>query len=264
MFYNKTTCDVYIGTGAGTMLNKSIDKAKKSIWIVSPYLSPSLIEKLLAKQNEGVEVRLITSCDSMKHANSLVEDVLIERPVKKTTLKPMLEPTPKRQTSRHPQPLAKAVGYLAIAALLAGGALAFWGQYVWAGLALLGAVTFAWGKERLGKKNVETNTNNRPPSQPQEPSYKVAAYKPTPQLPFKMFRKNDKKKDYIHSKMYVIDDEEAFLGSLNFTYDGTKNNHETRIKLTEPAVVAKIKQEIESLYHSNREEVTIEELKKLA
>lgn len=258
MYHNETTCDVYIGTGAGTMLNKTIDKAKKSIWVVSPYLSPSLIEKLLAKQNEGVEVRLITSCDSMKHAKSLVE----KHEAKPTTAppKPVASSGHQPQVSHRPHPLAKAMGYLAILALLVGGALAFWGQYAWAGLALLGAVAFAWGKERLGKKGVETNTNNQSPSQPQQWGYSSKEPNYKAKLPFKVFRKNDKNKDYIHSKMYVIDDAVAFLGSLNFTYDGTKNNHETRIKLTEPAVVAKIKQEIEDLYNSNREEVTLQEL----
>lgn len=259
-------CDIFIGAGAGKDLEAEIDNAKKSIWVVSPYLT--LINKLADKQKKGVEVRVITSNDFQKDlkkgVSSLIEEVLVEKPAKETI--PEYEPVIQPQVTYHPHPLAKAMSYLVILTLLAGGALALLGQYVWAGLALLGVVAFAWGKERLGKKSVETNTNNQPLIQPPQPSYKVAKYEQSPKLPYlKVFRKSNNKDDgdYIHSKMYVIDDKVAFLGSLNFTHYGTDTNHETCMKFTEPVVVAKIKQEIEDLYNSNRTEVTLDELKKL-
>lgn len=41
----------------------------------------------------------------------------------------------------------------------------------------------------------------------------------------------------LHSKVYIIDDRIAYLGSLNFTKSGTQSNYETRIRTTEQAAV---------------------------
>jgi phosphatidylserine/phosphatidylglycerophosphate/cardiolipin synthase-like enzyme len=54
---------------------------------------------------------------------------------------------------------------------------------------------------------------------------------------------NSTNKTFIHSKIYIIDDEIAYLGSLNFTGSGVKDNHETRIRTTDPEAVAKIIEE---------------------
>ncbi len=55
MFYNGANCDIYIGKGAGKKLLHDIRNAKASIKIVSPYLSPFLISKLISCQKQNLE-----------------------------------------------------------------------------------------------------------------------------------------------------------------------------------------------------------------
>lgn len=61
MFFNNTICDIYIGTGAGKKLMAELSAAKRSIKIVSPYLSESLVDRLVHSHARGVEVALITT-----------------------------------------------------------------------------------------------------------------------------------------------------------------------------------------------------------
>lgn len=60
-YFNGANCDIYIGKGAGKMLINDIQSAKKSIKIVSPYLSPFLVKELIDLQKKDIEVLLITT-----------------------------------------------------------------------------------------------------------------------------------------------------------------------------------------------------------
>lgn len=53
-------CDIYVGRAAGEELHTVIRKAKKSVRIVSPYLSPSLVAELIALHKREIEVELVT------------------------------------------------------------------------------------------------------------------------------------------------------------------------------------------------------------
>ncbi|NMH89887.1 phospholipase D-like domain-containing protein [Flavivirga algicola] len=43
----------------------------------------------------------------------------------------------------------------------------------------------------------------------------------------------------------------AYLGSLNFTRNGTQNNYETRIRTTDGEAVKKIEEEFNTLFYDN-------------
>lgn len=81
-------------------------------------------------------------------------------------------------------------------------------------------------------------------------------------FPFKVYISPEKSHfsdTFIHGKIYLIDDKIAYLGSLNFTNSGTKDNYETRIKTTDESAVLKIKEEINDLfYYSNLPERDIQ------
>ncbi|SDD74830.1 PLD-like domain-containing protein [Pricia antarctica] len=65
---------------------------------------------------------------------------------------------------------------------------------------------------------------------------------------------------YLHSKIYIIDDEIAYLGSLNFTGGGTTNNYETRVRLGDAQSVQKIVEEFDYLMNEAKiAEVDIQE-----
>lgn len=63
--------------------------------------------------------------------------------------------------------------------------------------------------------------------------------------------KNKRSTELIHSKIFVIDEKIAFLGSANFTYSGFKTHYETRIKIQDIRAVNALSQEVERLYFSN-------------
>tara|TARA_R110000851_G_scaffold271801_4_gene424461 strand:- start:861 stop:1250 length:390 start_codon:yes stop_codon:yes gene_type:complete len=55
---------------------------------------------------------------------------------------------------------------------------------------------------------------------------------------------------FIHGKMYLIDDGIAYLGSLNFTGNGTRNNYETRIRITDRKAVKELIFEFDDLFNN--------------
>ena len=61
MFYNGAKYDIYIVKGAGKKLLLDIRNARKSIKIVSPYLSPFLISELISIRKRNLEVELVTT-----------------------------------------------------------------------------------------------------------------------------------------------------------------------------------------------------------
>ena len=73
MWFNQASCDIYMGSGAGTKLLKEIGNAQKSVKICSPYLSPKMIDKLVWLHQQGIEVALITS-DTYDARNQKLED----------------------------------------------------------------------------------------------------------------------------------------------------------------------------------------------
>ena len=81
-------------------------------------------------------------------------------------------------------------------------------------------------------------------------------------FPFKVYMspdKSDQSDTFIHSKIYLIDDQIAYLGSLNFTSSGTKHNYETRIRTEDPNAIQEIKDEIYKLMnHSHLPERDIQ------
>ena len=70
-------------------------------------------------------------------------------------------------------------------------------------------------------------------------------------FPFKVFlsSKSIEFGTLVHSKIYVIDDEIAYMGSLNFTKSGTKHNYETRIRTTSIEAIKEINEELKDLYN---------------
>ncbi|MDF0716960.1 phospholipase D family protein [Muricauda sp. 334s03] len=76
------------------------------------------------------------------------------------------------------------------------------------------------------------------------------SYSYEPIFPLKVIKPNNsfgQRATYLHSKMYIIDEHIAYLGSLNFTLGGTENNHETRIRISDSGTVQQIVEEFRYL-----------------
>jgi phosphatidylserine/phosphatidylglycerophosphate/cardiolipin synthase-like enzyme len=63
---------------------------------------------------------------------------------------------------------------------------------------------------------------------------------------------------FIHSKIYIIDNEIAYLGSLNYSKSGLETNFESRVRITDSKVVSELSNLVEELFHNNDENAYID------
>ncbi len=61
MKYNIKNASFTLGRNAGRELIKDINNAKKSVFVISPYISNAYIDKLIDCHNRGVDVVLVTN-----------------------------------------------------------------------------------------------------------------------------------------------------------------------------------------------------------
>lgn len=234
VFYNNAICDIYIGKSAGAKLMQDIRNAKRNVKIVSPYLSPFLIKELIDLHSRGINIRLITSDE--------IEDFYgYDKNIHKLIIQHKHVDEKAKETR---DSLVSLSGTL-LFAMIGLGVVLIPLMY------LLNNFKFAYGfilialmffvRDSVVKKIKRT---------------KVYHYTYKQLFPFKVFVSpnsgNSFNKTFIHSKIYIIDDEIAYMGSLNFTGSGVKDNHETRIRTSDPNAVSKIIEEVKEIfYHSN-------------
>jgi phosphatidylserine/phosphatidylglycerophosphate/cardiolipin synthase-like enzyme len=67
----------------------------------------------------------------------------------------------------------------------------------------------------------------------------------------------------VHAKLFIIDEELAYVGSVNFTKAAFLYNYESRIKLTQKDIVVKLSQEFSYVYsNKNTEYLNISDMGK--
>jgi len=241
MYYNNANCDIYIGKGAGKKLMDDMRNAKRSIKIVSPYLSPYLIEELIDLKNKGLDIQLITVNEIEEHKNS--SNKIISELIQQY-----------RQTDEVAQ--NKRNKWKKTANFLLTGIIILFS---------LTAILFANTKDTktllglipviitsfifyLYKINIKKK--------------RIYYYSYSQLFPFKIYLSPEKhvySDTFIHGKIYIIDDSIAYLGSLNLTKSGTQHNYETRIRTTDSEAVKRIREEFYNLfYHSQIPEIDIQ------
>ena len=234
MFFNNANCDVYIGTGAGKKLMEEIESAKRSVKIVSPFLSPFLVKRLIELYSNGIDVQLITT--------DTIEDFYgdRERNLHKLIRREVHIDGEARRIRNKCKTLAKVLNGLTITLFIGFMTLNYWLKDIrllWLLVPLLSFyLTARYFEKKSERKMVYSYTYDR-------------------LFPFKVvLSKNESGfgNTYLHSKIYIIDDEIAYLGSLNFTGGGTRNNYETRVRLNDASSVQKIVEEFDYLMHDSR------------
>lgn len=233
MFYNNAVCDIYIGKSAGAKLLQDIRNAKRNVKIVSPYLSPSLIKELIFLHNKGINISLITSDE--------IEDFYgYDKNINKLIVQKRHVDEKAKQSRDHLISLSGTLLFVIIGLALVIVPLIF----------LLKEWKFAYGFILVVllffvRDFVVRQIKNK----------RIYHYTYKQLFPFKVFispnNGNSFNKTFIHSKIYVIDDEIAYMGSLNFTGKGIKDNHETRIRTTDPHAVAKIAEEVNEIFFNS-------------
>jgi len=235
---NTIVGDIYIGKGAGKMIIEDMLKAKRSIRVMSPYLSAGLIDILLERLRFGVHIELVTADDIEDHQHA---DKNCYHIIKQHT-----------HVDGELKNKKQLLHWLGIGFMIVFGCLAVTRlpgilspsielpdviQFsVFALLALIGRVTW---------KHAE--------------SINFWYYSYSSLFPIKIFysyfsRKNrDRSKAFnLHSKLYIIDDCIAYLGSVNFTRSGCSFNHETRIRITDREAIDQLREEFEELLSTDQ------------
>ena len=232
-FYNNAVCDIYMGKGAGAKLMQDIRNAKKNVKIVSPYLSPFLIKELIFLHSRGINIKLITSDE--------IEDFYgYEKNIHKLIIQNKHVNQKAKETRDNLESLSGTLLFAMIGLAVVLFPLMYLLKDLKYGLGFIIVVLIFFVRDSVVKKIKNT---------------KVYHYTYKQLFPFKVFvspnNGNSFNKTFIHSKIYVIDDEIAYLGSLNFTGSGVKENHETRIRTTDIKAVQKIIEEVKDLFFNS-------------
>jgi len=220
---NSSKDTIYIGQNAGTELMDTIKNAKKSVKIVSPYLSPAYLSELVKLSIKGIKITLIT-CDEIKenmYSDFRLTDIIKQ---KKT-------PDPGAQNKKT---LIKTISYvLFLLSIISIFLLIFSIDLV-----IIPIFLFIFGIAGLLISYL----------------IKEYIYEYYSIFKIKVFDSSSGERptstELIHSKIFIIDETIVFLGSLNFTYSGFKTHYETLIKITDINAIKDISDEVESLYDS--------------
>ncbi len=234
MYFNGANCDIYIGKGAGKKLLKDMREAKESIKIVSPYLSPFLISELISFKERNIDIELITTDNIEDFYGNYEKNIhKLIRQHRKTDY----EAVEKRNKWIN---IKKILTYCTIGLFTIFISLIYITKDI---QTLFGLIPFVILILiiRLYSKKIR--------------NMRIYSYSYSKFFPFKVYMSPDTTKlsdTFIHSKIYLIDDKIAYLGSLNFTASGTKYNYETRIRTEDKNAINEIKREINQLmYYSN-------------
>lgn len=230
MFYNNAVCDIYIGKSAGAKLLQDIRNAKRNVKIVSPYLSPSLIKELIFLHNKGINISLITSdeIEDFYGYDKNINKLIVQKRHTDEKAKQSRDSLISLSGTLLFTIIGLAIVLVPLIFLLKEWKLAY-------GFILVVLLFFV-------RDFIVRQIKNK----------RIYHYTYKQLFPFKVFispnNGNSFNKTFIHSKIYVIDDEVAYMGSLNFTGKGIKDNHETRIRTADLHAVAKIVEEVNEIF----------------
>ena len=220
MYIKSRDDEIYIGRGSGKRLKVDIHNAKHSIKIVSPFHSSSYIKDILKKARNGLNVTLITSNEIKegdgKYCDLAYSDLIDQK--------------------RHVDDFAKEERDLKMRysffSLIIPLAL-FLFEYIFLGiifLIIIGVVLRYYQNKRIY-------------------SYSYSSPIKLKLIYDKYNQKGHFGKHQVHSKIYVIDEKVAYLGSANFSHSGFVDSYETMIRIKDEKVVTKISQEVDDLFN---------------
>ena len=212
---------IYIGKEAGNEILSKIKNAKDSVKIVSPYLSANYIQELITLHNQGRKITLITS-DNLVTGDRHYSSFNISDLVKKEKIQ---------------KPEAEKKGKVILKACIPVFVLSFI-------LLIYGFSIFAVALLFICSVFIISYFPTKSYFYDYKTIFRIKVFD-------SKSGSNPRSTELIHSKIFLIDDETAFLGSANFTYSGFKKHYETVIKITDKRAVKDISEEVESLYNSN-------------
>lgn len=248
-FYkNSVLSDIYIGKGAGKKLLNDIQSARKSVKVVSPFLSPEYIKLLIDLKLRNIDVQLITM-DEIEDFNKPHEEKLIFKLIKQIKITDDKANLRRKKISLINKFLLFSWITIYLTSIIAG--YIFHPKYYWGLIiALIIFIIFLSIRSVIAKKV-------------------IFSYSYQPLFPFRVIispqnqRYRYQSQFYIHSKVFIIDDSIAYLGSLNFSKSGLEYNFESRIRLTEPETISGLNKVFDDIFNDeNIYSVSIESMAK--
>lgn len=221
-------CDIYVGTNAGAQLKREIEGAKYSVEILSPYLSPRVVEKVLWTRQRGVLLKIVTSEEMFKYKKTNQENLskMIAQK-RKVDLKAY-------KRGKECQTRIKILKVLQGVTLLA---TAYTG-YTFSPEKLLYPLGVFLLLELIRRGL-------------QESFKKIKFYEYSYQtlFPFRILEGNE---SFVHAKIYIIDKRVAYIGSLNYTWKGISSNYEVRTRITDKGVIKELSEIINGLFDEEK------------
>lgn len=240
-FLKDISCDIYAGKKAGIAVRTTMKNAKKSITIIAPFLSGKMIgEEIFKALNKNVQVKIISKDNERIYP--LLKKILFI----------------KKHSSQNQNEWISQLGKFLLIVF-----------YIILSLAILEIFTsfgfnVSFMRNSLSKSSFLILTilfsvfivffrdfilNNKKSSK--------FTYSKRENLKLHILDK-----DYhLHSKIYIIDNKTAFLGSLNCTDTGFLLNHETCIKTIDKSVIKHLNNVYKDLIKSSKP-IPLKELKK--
>jgi phosphatidylserine/phosphatidylglycerophosphate/cardiolipin synthase-like enzyme len=215
---------IILGRGKGMEIMDTIKKAKRSVKVVSPYLSPDYIKELVKLHHQGKSVCLIT-CDNIetnRWSDFKVSDLIKVEKIEDKRLKNFKK-----------NAFFSSI-VLFIVSIITFSLSNFLDIFflISAVLVVISLVLFVIGL-----------------------STKEDKYRYYPIFKLKVFDSksgiNPHSTNLVHSKIFIVDEEIAYLGSMNFTYSAFKTHYETVIKVMDKNAVLEISKEVDNIFESN-------------
>ncbi len=208
--------EVYVGQSSGKQLNSDILNAKNEVLIISPYIDESKLDDLIRLKNRGVNVRLAFS-DLRTNQKTKILRKLVRQ--KRHTDQKLKEELLKKRN---------IFNILSFSTLILGFVFLFFSVLNFENFDLKTVITLVivsllfYGFYKIDSKKKELAKTS------------IYRYEYSEKIDFKYLRNNFRSHDsmFIHSKIYVIDREIAYIGSMNYTNNGFTSNFETRVRIT--------------------------------
>lgn len=221
--------DIYLGRGAGRLLQKDMQQAQSDIWIVSPYLSGELLEGLIFHCQRGVRVHIVTAETENLEPIARNPKIIIPSPVSY----PPGEEAQKKLISN--AKIKRIIGFILIflpILLLFLGLLLFRpillnAVFIKLGIVGFGLAVVAGGLLLSSGKTDLINARRLP----------TYYFHYTSPFDFYVARRDV----FPHLKLYLIDDKIAYVGSFNYTKSGVNSNIESSCRLIDKNAVVGIK-----------------------
>lgn len=215
---NSVNCDIYVGIGAGKKLLEDIRTAKSSIRIISPYVSNSTVN-LLRKLSNKIDVALITS-----HTDGVATPGL-KRAINQNKVGSIIGTISKAAVQILGCLMLLTSIALAILTIKDYGILIGDTYYICSLVSFLAAIWMVLKARKL----------------------KNYSYSYSPIFPLKVLSYDT---GFMHSKIYIVDERVAYMGSFNFTQKGLTKNYETQLRITDELVVHDLCAEYDMTFES--------------